>query len=298
MIIEKECLQNCCILEDGRRLIYDIYGDKEGFPYFYFHGYPCSRLEASCLHEEAAKKNIKLISIDRPGLGLSDFQEDRVISDWPRDVLCLSKELNLKKFGIVSYSAGSAYALACGCEFPDKLVKIVLLAALGAVDFQQPGLRKDHKFVFKIANKIPILYQGLFWWTRIRRIKSKNGAKKFYRSNLSNLNQRDRELLKTKDILNKIVEIQRESCSRGLKGLVHEAKLLGKPWGINLQSLSSNLRIYLWHGTGDLIAPVTGSREIESLLPKCEVQYKEDDGHFSLIFNHHEEILNEMRSVR
>ena len=52
------------------------------------------------------------------------------------------------------------------------------------------------------------------------------------------------------------------------------------------------------HGTGDLITPVTGSREIELLLPKCEVQYKEGEEHFSLIFNHHEEILNEMRNVK
>ncbi len=297
MITEQKRLQNVCILEDSRNLVYDIYGDMDGFPYFYFHGYPCSRLEARCIHEEATEKNIKLISIDRPGFGLSDFQKNRTIIDWSKDILSLSEELNIQKFGIVSYSAGAPYALACGYRFPEKLVKVVILAALGGGDFQQPGLKNDHKAAFRVAGHLPYIYRCIFWWSTIRRIKGKSAAKRYYRSNLSNFALKDQELFQNSDILNQLIEIQCESCRQGMKGVIHEAILLGKPWGVDLSSISSNLKIHIWHGTADLIAPVTASKEIERMLPKCTTHYKENEGHYSLIFNHNEEILDAMGSL-
>jgi len=295
MAVEQKRLQNTFILEDGRKLVYDIYGAMEGIPYVYFHGYPSSRLEARSIHEKAEEKNIKLIAIDRPGIGLSDFQQNRTIVDWSSDISELSKELNLEKFGVVSFSAGAPYALACGLKIPEKLNKIVIVSALGGVDFKQLGLINYHKFVFGIAGSLPLIYRFLFWWRRVRLVRGKNAAKKYYRSNLKYLTTKDQEVLQDATILDAVVEYQCEACRKGCKGLTHEAKMLGKSWGMNLEDISSNLKINLWHGVEDLIAPVTASKEIEGMLPKSIANYKEDEGHFSLMFNHHEEILEELQ---
>ncbi len=63
-------------LGDGRRLGYAYYGRPDGEPVFYFHGHPGSRLEARFAAQAAAGTGLRVIALDRPGYGLSDFQQD------------------------------------------------------------------------------------------------------------------------------------------------------------------------------------------------------------------------------
>jgi pimeloyl-ACP methyl ester carboxylesterase len=67
-------------LSDGRKLGYDEYGDAGGSP-FYFHGFPGSRIEARLKNDPAAARNLRLIAVDRPGIGLSDCQPKRRFVD-------------------------------------------------------------------------------------------------------------------------------------------------------------------------------------------------------------------------
>jgi pimeloyl-ACP methyl ester carboxylesterase len=101
-------------LPDGRMLGYAEYGDPQGRPLFYFHGWPSSRIEFAGLNgnEIASQLNVRVISVDRPGFGLSSYQAHHRFADWPEDVTCLADHLGLEQFAVMSYSAGSPYALA------------------------------------------------------------------------------------------------------------------------------------------------------------------------------------------
>ena len=68
-------------LSDGRKLGYAEYGDTDGSPIFYFHGFPGSRIEARLMNDPAAARNLRLIAVDRPGIGLSDLQPRRRIAN-------------------------------------------------------------------------------------------------------------------------------------------------------------------------------------------------------------------------
>ena len=63
-------------LKDGRMLGYAEYGAPEGKPVFYFHGFPGSRLDwpISDSDDSATQLNARIIAVDRPGMGLSDFK--------------------------------------------------------------------------------------------------------------------------------------------------------------------------------------------------------------------------------
>ena len=78
-------------LPDGRRLGYDEYGSSDGKSLFYFHGSPSSRVESTLFISEELllSLNVRLIAVDRPGMGLSDFQTNRRILDWSQDVIAL-----------------------------------------------------------------------------------------------------------------------------------------------------------------------------------------------------------------
>jgi pimeloyl-ACP methyl ester carboxylesterase len=58
-------------LKDGRTLGFAEYGDSQGKPIFEFHGNPSSRLGSGLFDETAKRMGIRVIGIDRPGMGMS-----------------------------------------------------------------------------------------------------------------------------------------------------------------------------------------------------------------------------------
>ncbi len=91
-------------LPDGRKLGYNEHGSPDGKPLFYFHGSPSSRLEANLYVSEDLLQSlgVRLIAVDRPGMGLSDFQPNRRLLDLPKDLLALADHLNLGRFSILA----------------------------------------------------------------------------------------------------------------------------------------------------------------------------------------------------
>ena len=108
-------------LPDGRNLCYAEYGDPQGKPVMSFHGGPGSHLEHEAYSATIGSLGVRLICPDRPGMGLSDFQPGRKLLDWPPDVLALADALGLERFGVMGWSVGSQYALACAYAIPERL---------------------------------------------------------------------------------------------------------------------------------------------------------------------------------
>ena len=73
-------------LKDGRRLGFAEFGAPPGRPVFHFHGSGSSRLERPASERLLVQMGIRFITVDRPGHGLSDFQPNRRLVDWPRDI--------------------------------------------------------------------------------------------------------------------------------------------------------------------------------------------------------------------
>lgn len=101
-------------LRDGRALAYMEWGAPDGYPTFYFHGTPSSRLEGALADAAAKRFSLRLIAIDRPGQGLSTFQNGRRFRDWPRDVCELADALHIPEFGVAGHSGAGPYLFACG----------------------------------------------------------------------------------------------------------------------------------------------------------------------------------------
>lgn len=79
-------------LEDGRSLGFAEWGDHAGTPVFHFHGSSSSRLERPV--DPGSLEGVRLVTVDRPGHGLSEFQPERRLVDWPSDVTHASSELS------------------------------------------------------------------------------------------------------------------------------------------------------------------------------------------------------------
>ena len=118
------------VLPDGRTLAHTESGAPEGRPVFFFHANPGSRVFVPD-PPAASDASVRLIAPDRPGAGASDPQPGHRIADWPKDVAALADELGIEVFGVIGWSGGVPYALACGALLPDR-VNVVAITSSGS----------------------------------------------------------------------------------------------------------------------------------------------------------------------
>ena len=94
-------------LRDDRQVGYREYGTPDGTPVLYFPGLPCLSFLPSYWAETVPELDIRLITLERPGYGVSDFQPDRRLLDWPDDVAGIAEALEIDRFGVLGFSGGS-----------------------------------------------------------------------------------------------------------------------------------------------------------------------------------------------
>ncbi len=156
-------------LSDGRNLAYAEFGDAHGRPVFFLHGQPGNRLFRHPDDGIASSLGIRLITVDRPGYGPSDFQPRRRLLDWPHDVGALADALGLDRFAVLGFSAGGPYAAVCACRIPHRITRVGLVDS--APPMHLPEIRRGSPRLLRLnhalARHSPLLLKltfRLFWW--------------------------------------------------------------------------------------------------------------------------------------
>jgi hypothetical protein len=85
-------------LGDGRAVGYAQYGEPSGTVVVNAQGGLACRLDVAAADAAARAAGVRLISPDRPGIGLSDPQPGRAILDWAGDVLEVLNQLGSNSF--------------------------------------------------------------------------------------------------------------------------------------------------------------------------------------------------------
>jgi pimeloyl-ACP methyl ester carboxylesterase len=96
---------------DGRNLTYLEVGDPHGPLVIHNHGGPSSRFEARLLANSASNNRLRLICVDRPGIGQSSPQKTRTYSGWADDLITIADALGYHEFGVTGWSEGGPWAL-------------------------------------------------------------------------------------------------------------------------------------------------------------------------------------------
>ena len=113
------------VLADGRKVELEEYGDPAGVPALWFHGAFSSRLEAWSLDEPARELGVRVISLDRPGLGGSDNLPDRTVTGYADDVRQVLDALEIEKTAVGGLSNGGMYTMAVASQLPDRVLRAV-----------------------------------------------------------------------------------------------------------------------------------------------------------------------------
>lgn len=276
-------------LSDGRMLGYTQYGQDEGTPLFYFHGYPGARLEAGLLAKCAAQAGLRLIGVDRPGLGLSTFQEGRHLLDWQDDLAALAQHLHIDRFAVVGFSGGGPYALACAYKMPDRLTACGIVAGMGPPEYGTGGMMTRNRLFFFLARRSPWLLTPLIWAMGRDAQQVKQARESLVRS-APHLVEPDRACVLDPDVRELLAADMVEAFRQGARGPAYEGTLYGRAWGFRVEDITFP-RLFLWHGERDRNIPVAMGRAVADRLVHCQATYYANEGHLSLIANHAREIV-------
>lgn len=284
---KKEC---SIVLNDGRTLSYTAYGDPWGAPVFYFHGGQESRLSAGFMDETARELGIKIIAPDRPGIGESSPHPGRSFIDWADDVRQLADALYINRFAVFGLSGGAPHVLACAQEIPDRLRKVAIVA--GAAPYDYKGTKKGMWFPVKLVHWFAS-------WEKDKQLRKfmqkeyetlRDKPEKRLKQLQKYLPKPDRMLLKAfPEYGQDFIKGSLESYRQGVDGVVQEWRLYVSDWEIDLEQIQ--VPIELWYGDKDKMSPRYRGYYYAEKLPNAKLHLLPDEGHFSLIRNHLDDIL-------
>jgi pimeloyl-ACP methyl ester carboxylesterase len=278
-------------LADGRRLGYSEYGDPRGRPVLFFHGLGTTRLV--CPRDETAAHalGVRLIAVDRPGIGISDALPGRRLLDWPLDVAELADRLVIDRFAVVGWSGGGPYAAACGYRMPQRVSAVAMvsapapLAGVPAADY----LRRFDRNAARAAGRAPWMIRLALWhWGRPQR----RDPVRFFEESLAAMGLADQEVLAEPKLRGRMIANSTELYRQGGRGMYDEALVLARRWGFELDDL--RVPVHIWHGARDEVIPLSMARYLARSIPGARVTLFPDDGHH-LLYRHWPEILAALR---
>lgn len=267
-------------LRDGRRLAYAEYGESTGNPIFYFHGTPGSRLEGGFLGDAATRHLVRLIAVDRPGFGRSDFKRGRKLLDWVDDVAELADALGIQRFGVAGLSGGGPHVEACARRVPERITSAAVISGAGPHEARLASAGRIRRAFIRAEAFFAPATAPLFGWYMALSIRIMPAwlTPRFI----------DAKILRRPEVRAPFKRSAAEGMRQGGRAVGHELCLFARPWGFALSDIT--LRIDLWHGDADTIVPIGVGRWVAKTIPQCRARWVPRGGHL-LIVDHADEIM-------
>lgn len=275
-------------LADGRRLGYAESGDPGGRPVLFFHGFGTTRVVCPS-DQPALERGLRLIAVDRPGIGLSDSSPGRRLLDWPADIAQLVERLELEDMSVIGWSGGGPYALAVAHELAGRVRSVAIVsgpAPLAGAATDQGYLRRLDRHAVRAAGRAPWVIRLAMWhWGRPQR---RDAAAYFDRS-VAEMCAADQAVLGQPELRSLMIANSSELYRQGGRGMYDEALVLARPWGFNLADL--RVPVHIWHGDRDDTVPPAMGDHLARHIPNARLRMFPGEGHH-LLYTHWTEILS------
>jgi pimeloyl-ACP methyl ester carboxylesterase len=266
-------------LSSGRTLGYALQGDPEGVPCFYFHGWPSARVQGALMDEAGKKYGLKIISPDRPGIGLSDIHVGRELMDWPGVLKELAAHVRAEKFHVLGWSGGGPYVLVTAKMMPERLLSATILCGAPPLTF----LGYEHMFwlyrlMIRLRHAFPtVLGLLLRAGERIAKGEPDRPPLKWL---LGMLGPADRAVLARRDVFSVVRMGILEALRRGPKAVIADADIYLSEWGFEVGDIG--MQIHFWHGKQDRNIDWRYTEKLAGIMPQVTTHWLEEEGHYSL----------------
>lgn len=227
-------------LPDGRTLAWSEWGPRDGLPVVFCPGAGTSGSLGFGADVLPGLK-IRLMAIDRPGLGRSDPHPGKTLDTWAEDVRVWAAANRLQRLGAVGFSQGAPFAFVLGSYGITTAVAIVS----GQDEFTHPRIRpllapevagmltaiEHDATAFEQAFAAAVTAEGL--WQLIVEMSG----------------ERDRGLYTSEPFATLFQQALGEGFRQGSQGYVRDLVNTMGPWPIVLEQIRTP--VGLWYGALD-----------------------------------------------
>lgn len=268
----------------GDRVVgYAEYGDPEGAPVLYCHGIPGSRLEGVAFAAAAAVAGLRIVAVDRPGLGRSEFVPRARVADWAETVAALADRFDWERFAVIGVSGGGPYALACAHALGERVRAVTVVSA------PAPFTPGDERRNLLALRRFPFLARPLA--ARLAaRVRRPGGVAEL----IARMPVVDRDrVVEHPHVALELSATVAEAFRQGSRGVAADMRVLAGDWGFALRDIT--IPVLIWHGDGDRNVPVADAHRLAAELPRGRAVVVPDAGHL-LVIDHAERILAAMHA--
>jgi pimeloyl-ACP methyl ester carboxylesterase len=276
--VERPTLEGTVAVRDGRRLSFAEYGNPRGAAIVWMHGTPGARrqipLEARAY---ALAHDLRIIGVDRPGIGSSTPHLYPNVGDWTGDLELLLDALGIDTCRLIGLSGGGPYALAGGANLPQRVHGVGVLggvAPTAGTDAAEGGIIQlaVHLAPLLIVARVPL---GIALTAAIRLVKPLAGTGLDLYAAVQPPG--DKNLLSRPEFkamfLDDLLHGSRFQTSAPISDLV----LFTRDWGFSLGDVTVPVR--WWHGDEDHIVPFAHGQHVVDRLPDATIKTIDGESH-------------------
>ncbi len=276
--VRRPALEGTVAVRGDRRLSFAEYGSRRGPVIVWMHGTPGSRrqipVEARAYAEE---HGIRLIGLDRPGIGSSTPHLYPNILDWTRDLELLLETLAIDSLRLIGLSGGGPYALAAGAALGARVHGIGVLGGVAptcgvdAVDGGPIQLAVQLAPLLSVA-RVPL---GVALTQSIRLARPLAGpALDLYAAVQP---PGDKRLLSRPEFKAMFLDDLLNGSRFQTSAPINDLLLLTRHWGFDAADVAVPVR--WWHGNDDHIVPLRHGAHVVDRLPDATLSIIDGESH-------------------
>jgi pimeloyl-ACP methyl ester carboxylesterase len=244
----------------------------------WFHGTPGARRQVpEAGRRIAADRGVRIIGIDRPGVGLSTAHLYDNLVDFTDDLIVALDRLGIDRFSTVGLSGGAPYALAAAHAMPDRVPTVGILGGVvpsGGEDGTDGGLVS---LATRLKPLLPLLAEpmgaALTSFVRLARPVASPALDLYARF----APEGDRRVLSEPQNKEMFIDDILNSGRHSMRAAAYDAILFTRWWGFSVRDVQA--RVTWWQGDEDNIVPLSHAEHIVPLLPHGELRVRHGDGH-------------------
>jgi pimeloyl-ACP methyl ester carboxylesterase len=265
---------------DGRTLAYLEVGDPQGPLVLHNHGGPSSRFEARLFADAASKNRLRLVCVDRPGMGQSSPQKARTYEGWADDLVTIAGALGHHEFGVTGWSEGGPWALAAAAYIDAIRLRHVTSIAPGSYGaFGDNWAAKYLSKIDALGGSLALRFKpGFRLMYAALGITAKHFRDSFVKQVRNGVNDYDRQILLRPEIATAFGDSCAECFAHGSDGLVCDAELLYRNWAFDVTKIERP--VHMWQGLDDRLVPDPINKTVADRLPGAVWHPVAGAGHF------------------
>jgi pimeloyl-ACP methyl ester carboxylesterase len=260
-----------------RQLGYAEFGEPEGRLVLWFHGTPGARRQIPPVGRRAAQElGIRLVTVERPGVGASNHHHYRQVADFTADAAAVIDHLGHDELAVVGLSGGGPYALACGALLADRVRAV---GVLGGV-CPSTGDEDAATGLVRLTRRLqPLLHVGRRPLGLALRglVAVAPASHAVYRGFSRLMPPGDRAVLDDPAFEAMFVDDLTNAMRRGFGAVAHDAALFGRHWGFHVADIDVPVR--WWHGDADSIVSLADAQATCERIPDVELHVRPGESH-------------------